>query len=81
MLLSEMLATQSVSVAHVISFIIVQIGSWAGNLMLTHDNNNFPSDVYTIMESVGATVTIGKQTNKQTNKYCIPLVLTSFSYR
>ena len=37
----------------------IQIGSWAGNLMLTHDNDNFPSDVYTIMEAVGATVTIG----------------------
>ena len=39
---------------------LYQIGSWAGNLMLTHDNDNFPSDVYTIMEAVGATVTIGK---------------------
>jgi xanthine dehydrogenase/oxidase len=33
-------------------------GSWAGNLMLTHNNDNFPSDVYTIMEAAGATVTI-----------------------
>ena len=36
----------------------LQVGSWAGNLMLTHDNDNFPSDVYTIMEAAGATVTI-----------------------
>ena len=27
--------------------------------MLTHDNDNFPSDVFTIMEAIGATVTIG----------------------
>ena len=26
--------------------------------MLTHDNDNFPSDVYTMMEAAGATVTI-----------------------
>ncbi len=31
--------------------------------MLTHDNDNFPSDVYTIMEAVGATVTIGNYTD------------------
>ncbi|XP_065883616.1 xanthine dehydrogenase-like isoform X2 [Dysidea avara] len=34
------------------------IGSWAGNLMLTHDHQNFPSDVFTIMEAAGATVTV-----------------------
>ena len=27
--------------------------------MLTHDNDNFPSDMFTIMASVGATVTLG----------------------
>ena len=36
------------------------IGSWAGNLMLTHDHDNFPSDVFTTMAGVGAKVTIGK---------------------
>ena len=36
------------------------IGSWAGNLMLTHNNDNFPSDVFTMMAGVGAKVTIGK---------------------
>lgn len=34
------------------------IASWAGNLMLTHDHDNFPSDVFTIMEAAGATVTV-----------------------
>ena len=36
------------------------VGSWAGNLMLTHDHDNFPSDVFTMMAGVGAKVTIGK---------------------
>ena len=39
--------------------LIVQIGSWAGNLMLTHDNANFPSDVFTIMAAVGSLVVVG----------------------
>ena len=28
--------------------------------MLTHDHDNFPSDIFTIMEAAGATVTIGQ---------------------
>ena len=28
--------------------------------MITHDNDNFPSDVFTMMAAVGATVTIGQ---------------------
>jgi len=28
--------------------------------MLTHDHQNFPSDVFTIMEAAGASVTVGK---------------------
>ena len=35
------------------------IGSWAGNLMLTHDHDNFPSDVFTVMAGAGATLTLG----------------------
>ena len=38
--------------------LLFQAGTWAGNLMLTHDNDNFPSDVYTIMEAAGAAITI-----------------------
>lgn len=34
------------------------IGSWAGNLMLTHDHDNFPSDVFTVMAAAGATITV-----------------------
>lgn len=32
---------------------------WAGNLMLTHDNPNFPSDIFTIMAAAGAQVKVG----------------------
>ena len=39
---------------------ILKVGTWAGNLMLTHDHDNFPSDVFTMMEAAGATVTIGQ---------------------
>ena len=46
--------------------LIVQIGSWAGNLMLTHDNANFPSDVFTIMVAVGALVVVGMVTRSLT---------------
>ena len=36
------------------------VGTWSGNLMLTHHYDNFPSDVFTVMAGVGAKVTIGK---------------------
>ena len=35
------------------------VGTWSGNLMLTHDHDNFPSDVFTVMAGVGAKITIG----------------------
>ncbi|XP_046559709.1 xanthine dehydrogenase-like isoform X1 [Haliotis rubra] len=35
------------------------LGSWAGNLMLKNLHTEFPSDVFTIFESVGATLSIG----------------------
>lgn len=34
------------------------IGSWAGNLMLTHDHDNIPSDIFTMMAGVGAKITV-----------------------
>ena len=39
---------------------LIQVGTWAGNLMLTHDNDNFPSDVFTVLAAVGASITIGQ---------------------
>ena len=43
------------------------IATWAGNLMLTHDHDNFPSDVFTMMAGVGAKVTIGKSYSHHIN--------------
>ena len=40
-------------------------GSWAGNLMLTHDNADFPSDIFTIMAAVNATLTIASSSGSQ----------------
>ncbi|XP_067654508.1 uncharacterized protein [Haliotis asinina] len=35
------------------------LGSWAGNLMLKNLHTEFPSDVFTMFETVGATLNIG----------------------
>ena len=35
------------------------VGTWPGNLMLTHNHDNFPSDVFTMLAGAGATITIG----------------------
>ena len=43
-----------------LSFSYSQVGTWAGNLMLTHDHDDFPSDVFVVMATVGATLSIGQ---------------------
>ena len=53
----QLLASHLLKIANVP---VRNIGSWAGNLMLTHDHDNFPSDVFTMMAGVGAKVTIGE---------------------
>ncbi|KAG1683136.1 Xanthine dehydrogenase [Nymphon striatum] len=51
------------ALAHHISYIantpVRNAGCWAGNLKMKHDHNEFPSDMFTIMETAGATLTIG----------------------
>lgn len=42
------------------------VASWAGNLMMKHDHPEFPSDVFCIMEAVGATVDIGQASGTMT---------------
>jgi len=37
----------------------MQVASIAGNLMLTHDHPDFPSDIFTILEAAGARLIIG----------------------
>lgn len=54
----EHLASHLLKVANVP---VRNVGTWAGNLMLTHDNDNFPSDVFTMMAAAGATLTIAFQ--------------------
>ena len=41
------------------------IGSVGGNLMLKHAHNDFPSDVYVLLEAVGATLTTVNSANQQ----------------
>ena len=43
---------------------ILQVATWAGNLMLTHDHDDFPSDVFVVMAAVGATLSIGQSTTE-----------------
>ncbi|KAJ7381027.1 hypothetical protein OS493_004623 [Desmophyllum pertusum] len=49
------------------------VGSIAGNLMLTHDHPDFPSDIFTILEAAGTRLIIGK-----TRIDFIIITLTSF---
>jgi xanthine dehydrogenase/oxidase len=34
-------------------------GTLAGNLMIKHDHNDFPSDIFLILETAGALLTVG----------------------
>lgn len=48
-------------------YCLVQVGTWAGNLMLTHDHDDFPSDVFVIMAAVGATLSVGQSEDMSTH--------------
>lgn len=52
----EHLASHLLKIANVP---VRNVGSWAGNIMLTHDHDNFPSDVFTVMAGAEVTVTVG----------------------
>jgi hypothetical protein len=39
---------------------LFQTGTIAGNLAMKHEHNKFPSDIYLILETVGATLNIGE---------------------
>ena len=50
---------------HLVVYIImlyhfIQAGSWAGNLMLKHKHPEFPSDMFVLLETVGAKIYISK---------------------
>jgi xanthine dehydrogenase/oxidase len=38
----------------------LQTGTIAGNLAMKHEHNEFPSDMYLMLETVGATLNIGE---------------------
>jgi hypothetical protein len=38
----------------------LQIGTIAGNLAMKHEHNEFPSDMYLMLETVGATLNVGE---------------------
>ena len=38
--------------------------SWVGNLVLTHDNPDFPSDLFTIFEAAGGSLTLASPSNQ-----------------
>ena len=40
--------------------LLQQLASWAGNLMLKYKHNDFPSDVFTLLECVSASLTLCK---------------------
>ncbi|KAG1676609.1 Xanthine dehydrogenase [Nymphon striatum] len=46
-------------ISYTANFPVRNAGCWAGNLKMKHDHNDFPSDMFTIMEAAGATVTVG----------------------
>lgn len=41
------------------NFLNVQSGTVAGNLMIKHKYQEFPSDVFVILEAIGATISLG----------------------
>ncbi|KAH9519689.1 aryl-alcohol oxidase 1 [Bulinus truncatus] len=46
-------------------------GSMAGNLMIKHSNPGFPSDLFTILEAVGAKIDIYDSKSSKTTKYIL----------
>lgn len=65
---SSMSSSFSVLVEHlsiVANVAVRNAGCWAGNLMLTHDNADFPSDIFTIMAATNATLTIASASGSQ----------------
>ena len=65
---ASMSSSYSVLVEHlsiVANVAVRNAGCWAGNLMLTHDNPDFPSDIFTIMAAANATLTIASSGGSQ----------------
>ena len=37
---------------------LLKIGSWAGNVMIQHEHNEFPSDICTLLETCNAVIKV-----------------------
>ena len=56
------------------------VGTLAGNLMLKHMHREFPTDIFLVLEAVGAMLTIGKTNHSLAlAKLCFQLPLISFA--
>ena len=55
----------------VANFQVRNSASWGGNIMLGHNYNNFPSDIYTVMMGAGASVTVGNASNGSQTSYSL----------
>jgi uncharacterized membrane protein len=55
-----------------ISVNVLQVGTIAGNLSIKHEHPEFPSDVFLILATVGATLTIGELLHISTH-YVLPI--------
>lgn len=47
------------------------VASIAGNLMLTHDHPDFPSDIFTILEAAGSRLIIGDSSSNSETQYSL----------
>lgn len=43
----------------------MQVGTIAGNLTIKHQHNEFPSDLFLLLETIGAKLVIGKNDFKK----------------
>ncbi|KAH9519698.1 hypothetical protein Btru_070662 [Bulinus truncatus] len=53
------------------SVLVRNAGSIAGNLMIKKNHPEFPSDLFTMLEAIGATIGIYDSTTDSTNKYSL----------
>jgi hypothetical protein len=49
--------------------VLLQIATLAGSLSLKHEHNQFPSDIFLILVTVGATLNIGEYDSYNKKQY------------
>ena len=68
------LKTMTDNLVYLASPAVRDMASLAGNLMIKHQDHNFPSDIFTMLEALGAKITIATQSSageKQTSEYSL----------